>query len=376
MSSPADNPGRNSLIRQKPVRTTLLLCAGGIVLNLLLNKLAALAGIPLYLDSVGTVLAAVLGGYLPGMLVGYLTNILLWLTGNETAIYYGVISVLLAAMASFLARKDWFRSFTGALRSVPLLALIGGGLGSLLTFGLYGLDFGEELSANLAHFFYDNGLQSVFLAQLLGDIIIDLADKLLTVLFVCLIMSLIPEKLIPGMRLRFWMQNPVSAEERKAARSYKIRKLSLRPKFMMLVMSAMLIIAIVTTGIGYRLYRENMIEAKAEMGRGVTRVLASMMDPDKVDEYLTLGDNAPGYQEIDQAMASVRDSSDDISYVYVYQIREDGCHVVFDPDTPDEPGSDPGEVVAFDADFSGSLDDLITGKPIEEEWDKEYYGET
>ena len=365
MSSPAEVSGPNALKKQWPLRSALILCVGGIALNLLLNRLAALAGIPLYLDSVGTVLAAVLGGYLPGILVGYVTNILLWLTGNDTAVYYGVISVLLAAMATFLSRKGWFRSFAGALRAVPLLALIGGGLGSVLTFGLYGLGFGEELSADLAHFLYDNGLQSVFFAQLLGDFLIDLADKLLTVLLVCLIISLIPEKLIPGFRLRFWMQNPVSAEERKASRNYQIRKLSLRPKFMLLAMSAMLIIALVTTGIGYRLYRSKMIDAKAEMGRGVTNVLASMVDPDKVDEYLAEGEAVPGYTEIEQAMAKVRESSDGISYVYVYQIREDGCHVVFDPDTPEEPGSDPGDVVPFDPDFSGSLDDLISGRPID-----------
>ena len=40
-------------------------CLAGIGLNVLCKKLAALAGIPLYLDSAGTVLAAVLGGYSP-----------------------------------------------------------------------------------------------------------------------------------------------------------------------------------------------------------------------------------------------------------------------------------------------------------------------
>lgn len=28
----------------------------------------------------------------------------------------------------------------------------------------------------------------------------------------------------------------------------------------------------------------------------------------------------------------------DIKYMYIYQIQEDGCHVIFDLDTPDLPG--------------------------------------
>ena len=146
--------------KRHPFRNCLLMCAIGIALNLLLSELARLLHIPLYLDTVGTVLTAVAGGYLPGMLTGFLTNVLLWIiNGDSTTVYYSVISVLIAALAAFLARKGWYRSLGKALRSVPLLALVGGGLGSLLTFALYKVDFGEELSADLAHFFFDNGLR-------------------------------------------------------------------------------------------------------------------------------------------------------------------------------------------------------------------------
>lgn len=88
-----------------------------------------------------------------------------------------------------------------------------------------------------------------------------------------------------------------------------------------------------------------MIRSQVEMANGVTHVLIGNMDGDRVDEYLTLGDDAPGYRESEAAMNQVRESSRAIKYVYVYQIREDGCHVVFDPDTPDTPGEDPGTVI-------------------------------
>ena len=363
--------------RRRTVLSCFVLCAAGIALNLLLSRLASLAGIPLYLgaervtltlylDSVGTVLTAVLGGYLPGMTVGFLSNLLLGIvSGDEMTLYYGVISVLIAALAATLARRGWYRTLGKALLSAPLLALIGGGLGSLLTFALYELDFGQELSATLAHFFYDNGLRSVFWAQLSGDFIIDLADKLVVVLIVFGLLRLIPESTQKGLRLRFWQQNPLSAEERRASRGFTVRKMSLKAKFLLLATAGMFIVAILTSAIGYNMYKTNMFKTQEDMGGGVTRVLASSMDPDRVEEYLALGDAAPGYKESEAAMALVRDSSEDIVYVYVYQIREDGCHVVFDPDKADEPGSDPGEVIPFDGDFRNQLDALLSGREIE-----------
>ena len=356
------------VVRKKlhPLLTSLLLIAIGIVLNLVLNKLAALIGLPLYLDTVGTVFVAVVGGYLPGILTGFLTNLLLQLTGNETALYFGVISILIAALAAFLGRKGWYRTPGKSLLSVPLLALIGGGLGSLLTFALYGLTFGEELSADLAHFFYDRGIiPSVFWAQFSGDILIDLADKLLVVLLVIPLLHLVPPAWRYSLRLRFWQQNPLSVEERRASRDFKVRTLSVRPKFIILAMTGMSIVALLTAAIGYRMYKDKMFEAQAVMGQGVTRVIASFMDPDRVDEYLEKGDDAPGYKEAEAAMAHVRDSSADITYVYIYQIQPDGCHVVFDPDKGDVPGSDPGEVMPFEGAFAEELDDLLSGRPID-----------
>ena len=221
-----------------------MLCVTGIALNLVLNRFAALAGIPLYLDSVGTVFTAVVGGYLPGILVGFLTNVLLWILGGSVmTIYYGVISVLIAVLAAFLSVRDWYRSFGRALCSVPLLALIGGGLGSLLTFGLYGLSYGEELSADLARFFYNSGLKSIFWAQLSGDFLIDLADKLAVVVIVFLLLRLIPADTQTRMRLRFWQQSPLSAEDRKASRGFPVRSMSLRPKFLLLATGGMIIVA-------------------------------------------------------------------------------------------------------------------------------------
>ncbi|MBO4445411.1 MAG: hypothetical protein J5782_00495, partial [Clostridia bacterium] len=112
-----------------------------IFINIAINRLVVKAGWPLYVDSIGTLLGAVLGGYLPGIFVGYLTNII-----NATAsvdnLYYAGISVLIAVSATFLAHRGFYDKFWKALLTVPFLAFCGGGIGSLLTICISGAESG------------------------------------------------------------------------------------------------------------------------------------------------------------------------------------------------------------------------------------------
>ena len=54
----------------------LLLVLGGIAVNLVLSMAASKLNLPLYLDSIGTILVSVTGGFVPGIAVGYATNLL------------------------------------------------------------------------------------------------------------------------------------------------------------------------------------------------------------------------------------------------------------------------------------------------------------
>ena len=62
---------------------------------------------------------------------------------------------------------------------------------------------------------------------------------------------------------------------------------------------------------------------------------------------------------------TLRDSSQDVEFVYVYKIEEDGCHVVFDLDTEEVKGSAAGDVIPFDESFSDLIPDLLAGRKID-----------
>ena len=71
----------NTFRKQEPGSNRYLLFqivffGGAVLINFILPRTAGVLRLPLYLDNVGTLMAAILGGYLPGIFVGYLNNII------------------------------------------------------------------------------------------------------------------------------------------------------------------------------------------------------------------------------------------------------------------------------------------------------------
>ena len=341
-----------------------LFCVVGIVLNIGGAHLATRLNLPLYLDSIGTVLIAVIGGYLPGVITGFLSNVLNALSDPINA-YYSLINVLIAAAAAYFADKGYFKKYWKAVLTVFPLALIGGGIGSVLTYCLYGFDIGEGITAALSKQFFKSGNFSLFISQLSSDMLYDLADKLITVTIVFVLVKLFSSKVHDLMHFHGWRQKPLSdAERERTIHALKNSTRSLRTKLMLMVSAILVIIFGVTAGISYRLYETATMNDHIQMGTGAAKLAASVIPGDRVNTFLEQGESAEGYEETERYLKEIKATSEDILYVYAYSIREDGCHVVFDLDTEDMPGGKPGEIVEFDEAFLPYLNDLLAGRPI------------
>ena len=339
------------------------LCLVGLLINILGVRLALGLKLPLFLDNIGSVLAAALGGYVPGIIVGFLTNLINGVNDATTA-YYGTLTVMIAVCASFFARRGGFSRPAKIPLVIATFALIGGGLGSVLTWMLYGFDFGTGISAPLAHRLYDTGLLSVFWSQFTADMLIDVADKTVTVLLVALALRLIPDDKKDLFFLYGWRQAPLSEHALKRAERKRVRRHSLRFKIILLVSVAMITIAVVITSISFVHFRNASIEEQTRLAYGVTELAGMTIDAERVDEFIEKGEAAEGYTQIKNRLGEIMNSTEDISYVYAYRILPEGCQVVFDPDAPDMPGMKAGEMVAFDDEFKAYLPQLLAGQPI------------
>ena len=126
-----------------------------------------------------------------------------------------------------------------------------------------------------------------------------------------------------------------------------------------------------------RNYREQII-------LHASKLAAEQIDGDKVDQWLTDGaDDA--YMETGMLLDSILENTPYLQYLYVYQIRQDGCHVVFDFETtadgltayderPDIDASSLGNVVNFDESFMVYLPTLLEGGKIDTIESNDTYG--
>jgi hypothetical protein len=111
-----------SIARQFDTRT-LALMPVAIALNIVLGQaVGAALKVPIYLDSIGTILVAALAGPLAGALTGLLSN-LLWTYAapppfqSATAAPFAIVAVVIGILAGSFARWGWLRPRPGATGS-------------------------------------------------------------------------------------------------------------------------------------------------------------------------------------------------------------------------------------------------------------------
>lgn len=336
----------------------VLICLG---INLVCGWLASITQIPFYFDCIGTIVAAMIGGFLPAVIVGFFTNLVSSISDN-TNMYYGVVNVLIAICAAAFSQKGTLRKLSWKF-IVPILyfTVIGGGIGSLISWGLYGDTLGAELPSSLANRIYINVVGDAFFAQLYAGMIIDLPDKLLSTIVAFLIYKGYPNHIRPR---RNELDMDVIAR----------KGLSLSGKISLSVTGVFIVAAAVVTFVSFRQFRQVMIEQESRYAQDVASFAATLVDGNHIDEYIERQNAAEGFYRTDRYLGLVYNSSEKIQYLYVYQIKPDGCHVVFDVDTPEVPGSETGEILPFDESFLPYVDDLLAGKPIDPIISDDAYG--
>ena len=107
--------------------------------------------------------------------------------------------------------------------------------------------------------------------------------------------------------------------------------------------------------ISYFEFKEYTVSDCVDYAKELCSLIEDELNAEHIDDYIEKGFDYPGYTDIRSRLGKLRDAYPDIVYLYVYQIREDGSHVVFDLDTEDIPASAPGEVVALDESYRKSL---------------------
>ena len=339
----------------------LILVTLSILLNFLISGLARRLELPLYLDTIGTLLAAMLGGNLAAVIVGFFSNAVN-ACYDVTMLYYGIVSILIGVVASVLHTKRFFERPVKILCAIVVFAAIGGGMGSFLTYFLQGSDFGAGVSAPLASTIYSlTGFSKLF-SEFWADMIIDLCDKAVVVAVAVIVYRYIPDKYKRYTTWVFLFSQAPSNEDN----GHRVEiKRSLLKKVVVMVIIAEILLGTLASVTGFFLYRQVAVSKFTDIADGVTKAATIVIDSSRIDEFIEKGRNAEGYKEIEKNLYGIKESFPQTTYLYVYKILEDGCHVVFDLDSEGVEASQPGEIVEFDPTFVPYLPQLFKGEEIE-----------
>ncbi|HEX6534647.1 MAG TPA: hypothetical protein VF041_08615 [Gemmatimonadaceae bacterium] len=123
-----------------PPTLALALVPRAVALNLALGAIAGALKLPVYLDSVGTILVAALVGPWAAVVTGIASNTVLGLLSNPQLLAFIPVTIVIGLLAGAAARVGAFRSLgaaaaagvvigvAAALTSVPILIALFGGV--------------------------------------------------------------------------------------------------------------------------------------------------------------------------------------------------------------------------------------------------------
>ena len=349
-------------IKQNGKRTWLslfALVAVCVLLNYLGARLNGLLGLPFYLDNVGTILSALLGGYIPCVTVGFLSNVFNAFSSPDS-IYYSVISVFIATAAALFAVKLRRVRIPYVLLAILTFGFIGGVIGGMLTWLIYGFDFGEGAAADLAAAIDRIFPVGYLTSNLISNFLIDVADKAIVTVASLVIFKLLPEKLDNYLKGQDWFYISVFENSTR-----KIRKrFSLRVKSTLLFAASTLLIAAAAIGTSVIQYHNSTLAEYSNQAQYAAHIIATHIDTDSIESYLRDGRDAEGYARTEELMQIVSDASPEIAFMYIYRVRPDGTHVIFDLSTEETEADAPGSVIEYDDTISKYLDLFLEGREI------------
>ena len=171
----------------------VVLILGCLGLNFAGHAIVVAFGLPLFLDSIGTVLAGVVAGPWVGGSVGFISNLVSSNSVDPVAAPYGIVSFAVGFAAGLSRYLNWQKRATGWIALwlvlVAIASLVSTPLNFLTSGGKSNVALGDSIYAAL-----DRAHLPRVLAAFAGEAAVDLPDKLLTVIAALLIAQGLPER--------------------------------------------------------------------------------------------------------------------------------------------------------------------------------------
>ncbi|MBF0689978.1 ECF transporter S component [Providencia alcalifaciens] len=170
---------------------TLALIVFSIAINMVVGQLSSMLKLPIFLDSIGTIICALLAGPWAALFSGLATNLLWGLLSGPIAAAFAPVAMMIGLSAGLLARAGGFRTLPRVILSGVVitfaLMIVAVPIRTYLFAGTTGS--GADFFVAYFHAVGENLLESVAITVLGANI----ADKIISAIVAWMLVRRLPE---------------------------------------------------------------------------------------------------------------------------------------------------------------------------------------
>lgn len=174
--------------------SAMVLAALGVVVNIVFGTVVNLLHIPLlFLDTVGTILVAVVLGPFAGAATGGVTNIILGITSNPKEMLFALVNIAIGLIVGFIAKK-WKFNLKTAIITGLILSVVAPLIGTPIAVYVYGGLTGD--GNDLLFAWLRASGQGIFTSAFIPRITGNFVDKIASCILIAVIVMRMPKSML------------------------------------------------------------------------------------------------------------------------------------------------------------------------------------
>lgn len=173
---------------------SLVLIPAAVGINYIGKLFAGVLKLPLWLDSIGTMLASMLAGPVIGALSGAINNIIYGLTMDPISFVYAITSIAIGITVGILAYKGLIKNILSAVLCGIIVAVVAAVVSTPINIAFWGGQTGNIWGDGLFAILVAKKFP-LWIASFLDEFVVDIPDKVATLIVSYIIFKGLPKSL-------------------------------------------------------------------------------------------------------------------------------------------------------------------------------------
>ncbi len=358
---------------KKGVFYRMIVIMAAVLLNVILSFINDRIGMPIYLDTIGTIAVAVIGGFFPGVITGVLTNLFCSVFASSS-VYYAFLNALIAILTVYFIKKNSIRDFSKIIRFIALLSLVSGVISFIIQLVLHGGPEDPSIADTVN--LIAGGLHipaiPVFLIII---ILLNVIDKGLSFVIAMLIIRFVPERISRAVGESGWRQRPLSGDEIESIEEWgALGGRSIRHRTTLLIAFILISLSLTVGIIGLVLNLSEKESERREQTESAAGFAAGIIDAAKIEDFLIMGEKSEDYTRTAILLERIKDSSPGMEELAVIKVKNDGIYYIFDMVSNEENAHNSGVKEDISPQLGPYIEPLLRGEDIGQVENKDFWG--